>query len=58
MTATRKRHDRDGTGPKSGKIKRRGKGADAPQTRLESEHERCREVERTRIERRNLSEIR
>lgn len=56
MTATRKRHPLDGESPRNGKIRRRGRRQDAPTTRLQSEGEACREIERARIERRNLSE--
>jgi hypothetical protein len=58
MTATRKRHERDGSAPKSGKIRTRGRKSDAPFTRFESEDEYLRTRVRTDAERRSLLEYR
>jgi hypothetical protein len=58
LTATRKRHERDGTAPKSGKLRKTGRKADAPFTRFESEDEYLRTRVRTDAERRSLLEYR
>lgn len=58
LTATRRRHERDGSAPKSGRIIRRGRKSDAPCTRFESEDEYLRTRVRTDAERRSLLEYR
>jgi hypothetical protein len=58
MTATRKRHERDGSSPKSGKIARRGRKQDAPFTRFESEDAHIRDITRDKHAQRDVDETR
>ena len=58
LTATRKRHEKDGEAPKSGKIRKTGKKHDGINTRLASENEALRTKYRADAERRSLLEYR